>query len=273
MGSEERGPAAVQSGLAMCKAHGRAALLLMLLTLWAAMPNARATERQGQSSATAELPEAGFTFGTVSASRDAVQAASWVMTTQDHAGQPFAIVEKREARLYVFDGTGQFRGSTPALLGLTPGDSAVGGNEISQSAVLLPSEQTTPAGRFASEPGHNLKGEAIVWFDYAARLAIHRLRPAATRERRPERLASSTPADNRISLGCVVVSTAFYDEVVAPILGRSAGVVYVLPEFAPLQGLLDSLGHRHTARAAVLATTAIVSGVLPAGEPRTVRRP
>lgn len=253
MGSEGMGLAATQSALGLRVARSSAALLLMTLMLWAAMPNARAVERQAQPSATAQLPEAGLLSDAFAASRDAIQAASWVLQTQDHGGQPFAIVEKRDARLYVFDGKGQLRGSAPALLGLTPGDSAVGGTEISQSAVLLPAEQTTPAGRFASEPGHNLKGEAIVWFDYTARLAIHRLRPAPAFERRAERLASSTPGDNRISLGCVVVSTDFYDAVVAPVLGRSAGVVYVLPEFSPLQGLLDSLGERHTTRAAVQA--------------------
>lgn len=253
MGSEGRGPAAVQSGLAVRLAHTGMALMVVSLVLWATMPNAAAAERSAQPPDSAQRPEADLLSDAFGASRDAAQTAFWVRQTKDHGGQPFAIVEKREARLYVFDGKGQLRGSTPALLGLTPGDSAVGGLDAGQSAVLLPSEQTTPAGRFASEPGHNLTGEAIVWFDYAARLAIHRLRPAAARERRPDRLASSTPADNRISLGCVVVSTAFYDEVVAPVLGRSAGVVYVLPEFSPLQGLLDSLGNRPTAAAAVEA--------------------
>lgn len=106
----------------------------------------------------------------------------------------------------------------------------------------LPSldERTTPAGRFASEPGRNDKGEAIVWIDYRASLAIHRLRAAPAAERRPERLASPAPDDKRISLGCVVVPVEFYESVVGPSLGRGRGVVYVLPEARPARALFDA---------------------------------
>jgi hypothetical protein len=48
--------------------------------------------------------------------------------------------------------------------------------------------------------------------------------------RRPERLASPSVDDNRISLGCIVVAEVFYDAVVAPHLGRQRSVVYVLPD-------------------------------------------
>jgi hypothetical protein len=99
----------------------------------------------------------------------------------------------------------------------------------------------TPAGRFASRPGRNDKGEAIVWVDYGASLAIHRLRPAPAQERRPARLASATPDDNRISLGCIVVPETFYDAVVGPILGSDRSVVYVLPETRPARALFDDL--------------------------------
>ena len=97
------------------------------------------------------------------------------------------------------------------------------------------------AGRFASEPGRNDKGEEIVWIDYAAALAIHRLRPAPAQERRPARLASPTPDDNRISAGCIVVPVAFYDTVVAPTLGSGRGIVYVLPESRPVHHLFGAL--------------------------------
>ena len=77
--------------------------------------------------------------------------------------------------------------------------------------------------------------------DYAAQLAIHRLRPADPRERRAERLASASADDNRISLGCVVVPVGFYESVVAPSLGKSRGVVYVLPETENIQRLFNGL--------------------------------
>jgi hypothetical protein len=101
-------------------------------------------------------------------------------------------------------------------------------------------DRTTPAGRFASQPGRNLSGEAIVWFDYNAALAIHRVRPGASQGQRLERLASGTPADNRASLGCVVVMPEFYDSVVLPTLGQHRGVVYVLPELQPVQAMFGT---------------------------------
>lgn len=164
-------------------------------------------------------------------SREVASAWRWVLDHADHRARPFAIVDKREARLHVFDARGRLVGATPVLLGLTPGDRAVvtdmGDRPV---ASLAPDERTTPAGRFESEPGVNDRGEAIVWIDYDAALAIHRLRPAPARERRPARLASDDPAQRRISYGCVVVPVAFYERVVAPTLGRTRGVVYVLPE-------------------------------------------
>jgi len=164
-------------------------------------------------------------------SSQAHETARRVLAGGDAQGRPFAIVDKKHARLLVYRGDGLLLGATPALLGQTPGDHAVPGAGL-RAGKMAPHERTTPAGRFESEPGRNHRGEGIVWIDYEASLAIHRLRPAAAHERRPQRLASPTPEDNRISLGCVIVDPAFYDAIVAPTLGRQRGVVYVLPESA-----------------------------------------
>ena len=80
------------------------------------------------------------------------------------------------------------------------------------------------------DEGYINGGEDIVWIDYEASLAIHRLRPSAPAERRPQRLASESPGDKRISFGCVVVSPEFFEQVVQPSLGHERGLVYVLPE-------------------------------------------
>lgn len=149
--------------------------------------------------------------------------------------RPYAVVDKAGATLHVFFADGRLAGSAPALLGLARGDAGWPG--VGQMRHIPPAARTTPAGRYASEPGRNSTGEAIVWLDYDARLAIHRLRPAPAAERRPARLASPTPADNRITLGCVVVDGAFYDAVVAPLLGRQRGTVVVLPEAAQAASL------------------------------------
>ena len=169
--------------------------------------------------------------------RDVQFALAQVTKTNDHQGLPFAIVDKKSAQLFVFNSAGQLQGSAPALLGLTLGDVELDQPSAADTQSLPMSRRTTPAGRFVSEPGRNLSGEAIVWIDYTARLAIHRLRPAAQAERRAERLASATPTDNRITLGCVVVDPLFYDTVVAPVMSKGYGVVYVLPENEALERL------------------------------------
>jgi hypothetical protein len=153
-----------------------------------------------------------------------------VVTTGDNEGRPWAVVDKHHTRLFVFDPDGRLAGATPALLGLAKGDFSAPGVGQKAATFVPPEERTTPAGRFISRPGRNLKGEAVVWVEYATAFAIHRLRPAPAHERRAQRLASPTTEDNRISLGCVVVSGAFYDDVVAPMLGSRFGVVYVMPE-------------------------------------------
>jgi hypothetical protein len=157
-----------------------------------------------------------------------------VLAQRDHAGLPFAIVDKRSATLTIFHRDGRPAGATPVLLGQLPGDLALPGvGERAQRAELRPADHTTPAGRYSAEPGRNLDGEAIVWLDYEKALAIHRLRPGPAQQRRAQRLASPDPRERRISAGCVVVPVAFYEAVVAPVLGRSRAIVYVMAEDVP----------------------------------------
>jgi hypothetical protein len=174
---------------------------------------------------------------------DTLYVVSWVLATGDHAGRPFAVVDKRGARVSVYESDGRQIGSSAALLGVDRGDLSVPGIARRSPASLTPGERTTPAGRFESQPGHNDTGEAIVWIDYDASLAIHRLRPAPPHERRPQRLDSPSSEDNRISLGCVIVSTDFYLSVIQPSLGRRRGVIYVLPESRPVLAMFGAQDH------------------------------
>jgi hypothetical protein len=210
----------------------------VMTVLFAAAPDSGASELTAAApvAATAAVPAkvvsviAGADLRGRKASAEVRRVAQWAAEGGDARGRPFAIVDKKAAQIYVFAANGRLIDAAPALLGQARGDeSAPGIGRLVASSIPAP-QRTTPAGRFDSEPGHNLKGEAIVWVDYEAAIAIHRLRPAAVGERRPQRLASETPEDNRISLGCIVVDPAFYDGVVAPSLGRQRGVVYVLPD-------------------------------------------
>lgn len=175
-------------------------------------------------------------------SDDARHVARWIADTDDAAGKPYLIVDKKAARLFVFDGAGRMLASTPVLLGAARGDHSVPGvGERAQAGEVPPEERTTPAGRFVTQPGRNLDGEHVIWIDYAAALAIHRLRPGRAHQVRAARLESSTPQERRVSLGCVVVPVAFYLDVIQPLLGSRRGVVYVLPETQPVRELLTQL--------------------------------
>ena len=199
-------------------------------------------------SAAVLLQPASADFGTESASTDARYAAASVMAAADNKGLPFVIVDKRAAKIFVFEADGRLRGASAALLGLASGDQSAPG--IAQRPVnqIPPAERTTPAGRFLSQPGRNLQGEEVIWVNYQEGLAIHRVRPGNSHEQRRERLASATPEDNRISLGCVVVPVAFYETVVSPLLGKSRSVVYVLPETSTVYALFAALSQQDAAQ-------------------------
>lgn len=159
------------------------------------------------------------------------QLAERVLRSADTGQHPFAIVDKHAAMIAVYLANGGLAGVSRTLLGRTRGDHSLPGvGERTQAGRLRPEDLTTPAGRFDSVPGRNRQGEAIVWLDYGSALAIHRLRPGPSRRERARRLSTSSVADKRVSAGCVVVPEAFYDGIVARVLGRGPGVVYVLPE-------------------------------------------
>jgi len=164
-------------------------------------------------------------------SGEARELAGWVLKSRDHHDQPFAIVDKKDARIYVFDGSGRLHGASPALLGQAPGDDiAPGVGAHAQEGYVPFEERTTPAGRFVSEPGRNLTGEQVIWVDYDSAFAIHRLRPGRAQREREARLASPQASEHRASLGCVVVPVQFYEQVVQRMLGTGRATVYVMPE-------------------------------------------
>jgi hypothetical protein len=143
---------------------------------------------------------------------------------------PFAIVDKTDAKVFVFYPNGQLRGAAPALLGQALGDVAVPGIGNRKLSSILPEERTTPAGRFVSSLGRNLHGKVILWVDYDSAVSMHPVVTNKPKEHRLQRLASPTPFDNRISYGCINVPSKFFDKVVRPAFTGTNGIVYVLPE-------------------------------------------
>jgi hypothetical protein len=169
-------------------------------------------------------------FGNQKPSDAVRQVANWSVYSGDHQKMAFVIVDKKDARVWVFDPAGQAISSTPALMGAAIGDDSVPGIGEKPLSQVKPEEKTTPAGRFIAEPGENLKGEDIVWVSYDLAVSMHRVRPVVKAERRLERLASATPADNRISFGCINLPPAFYEKVLSPTVHKYGAVIYVLPE-------------------------------------------
>ena len=155
-------------------------------------------------------------FARERASHDARHVADWVVASGDNQGMPFVIVDKKDAKVFVFDSGGRILGAAPALLGLARGDDSVPGIGDREYSDMRPEDRTTPAGRFVAALGRNFRGEDIVWVDYDAAVSLHRVITTNPEERRLERLATPTPLDNRISYGCINVPARFYETVVSP---------------------------------------------------------
>lgn len=184
--------------------------------------------------AAASLP----TFETAALMNQGLQSevalvAHWTRASRDNAGLQFMIVDKVNARLFLFDGSGQLIATTAVLVGAAYGDDSPPGiGSRGLSSITLP-ERITPAGRFVAVAGEDITGKDVIWVDYDAAIALHRAsdrKPGMGSRSRVDRLSSATPAEKRVSLGCINVAAAFYDRFIRPTFGVSTGIVYILPE-------------------------------------------
>ncbi|HEY0281233.1 MAG TPA: hypothetical protein VGC27_01270 [Rhizomicrobium sp.] len=169
------------------------------------------------------------------ASDDARQIADWVVYSGDNRGLPFVIVDKKDTKVFAFDGHGYLLGATPALLGLARGDDSAPGIGDRELSDIRPEERTTAAGRFVSALGRNLRGQEVLWVDYDAALTLHRVLARNTKEARLQRLAAASPLPRRITFGCINVPASFFDGVVHPAFTGTNGVVYILPEIKSIR--------------------------------------
>src|SRR5207253_2131152 len=144
-------------------------------------------------------------------SRQARLLADQVLESGDNALGPFAIVDKIAARVYVFDPQARLVGASAALLGIAIGDRSVPGVGSMELSAIRTQDRTTPAGRFEASLGRNYHGKEILWVDYDAAISMHPVIDTNPAERRPHRLATPTPKDNRISFGCINVPLAFFE--------------------------------------------------------------
>jgi hypothetical protein len=227
------------------KAFGPATCLVLLLafhpvsaTMPPAIPSPDATAAQAKDPPVAHPKRADFQQ--VSASPEVKHVANWVMDSGDNGGLPYLVVDKINAKVFVFDASGRLQGAEPALLGMVPGDGTADGIGDQKLSAIRPEDRTTPAGRFQAALDRDLQGQSILWIDYASALALHRVVKGKPTERRAQRLQSETPEDNRISYGCINVPVRFFEKVVVPVFGKSGGIVYILPEMGAARTLFGS---------------------------------
>ncbi|MDO9215159.1 MAG: hypothetical protein Q7U23_15175 [Methylococcales bacterium] len=176
------------------------------------------------------------------ASQNARHIANWVIDSGDNRSMPFVIIDKMDAKVFVFNPDGQLRGAAPALLGLARGDDAVSGIGEQKLSNIAPDERTTPAGRFVAALDRNLYNEEILWVNYDTGISLHQVHTTNLKEQRGQRLSTPTPLDNRISFGCINVPVEFYKKVVSPAFTGTNGVVYVLPEIRSLREVFNLQG-------------------------------
>ena len=167
-------------------------------------------------------------------SETVIELAGWVVATQDSQGYPFAIMDKDAAQILVFGGDGRLRGAAPGLFGSAVGDHTAPGIAGLALREIPGRDRTTPAGRFVGGYGPSIDAGRVLWVDYESAVSMHPTATGVPAEKRPQRLASPTPDDNRVTHGCINVSPEFYEQVVRPTFERG-GVFYVLPDTDSLE--------------------------------------
>ena len=200
-------------------------------------------------------------FGQEVPSPESQKLADWVVDSADNGMLPFMIVDKLQARVFVFDAQGQIKGAAPALLGLAVGDDSVPGIGQRKLSSIRPEERTTAAGRFVASLDRDVKGQEILWVDYDSALSLHRVVTSQPKERRAERLASPSPLDNRVSYGCINVPVKFYENVVSPSFTGTYGIVYILPETRSAREVFGSYDVHDSSRQQASARVAPAGGL------------
>ena len=174
------------------------------------------------------------------ASSEVRYVAGWVRDSSDNGNRPYAIIDKVNAKVFVFDARGNLQGADAALVGMARGDDSAMGVGNRKLSAIGPGERTTPAGRFIVNLDYDAHGKEILLIDYAASISLHPIVKGTPAERRAQRLESATPQDNRISYGCINVPVKFYQKIISPAFTKTNGLVYILPETSKASDMFGS---------------------------------
>jgi hypothetical protein len=187
------------------------------------------------------LPSSAFSESTkvaqsksYNASEDVKYVVDMALKTSDNKNRPFVILDKKHARIYVFNQNGECLGDAPVLLGMAVGDDL--STEIARLPLskIQPTNRITPAGRYIAEIGRDTHGQDVLWVDYNGNLAIHPVINVSN-QHRLERLESENIDDNRISWGCINVPKIFFTNCIRKNFIKTKGIVYILPEVKSLK--------------------------------------
>ena len=106
------------------------------------------------SKKTVEEESAGKVFFASEEASEEVQGhADWIVSSKDNQDMPFVILDKKKAKIHVFQKDGQNLGAAPALLSVAVGVEYVSGTGQKKLSEIPYEERTTPAGRFKGATG------------------------------------------------------------------------------------------------------------------------
>lgn len=132
------------------------------------------------------------------------------------------VADKKNGKIYTYNAASKEIKSSPALYGKTIADDFASDNDRST---------ITPSGTFTSSKAFSthLNEDVTAFLKRGKALfAIHPVWTGTPAQRRPQRLASPEPEDNRITNGCINVPKTFYYDIIDKI--KSGTTVKVLME-------------------------------------------
>jgi hypothetical protein len=139
------------------------------------------------------------------------QIATWSISSRDHAGLPFVIIDQASERVFAFTGKGLLTGSTRLLR-----------SGEWQDAPLSP-------GRYTTDTWRSARAGAVVWTNADRALVLQAAAPAASQAQRMVPVA--LPNRGR---GSAQVDGEFYRQHLQAFRSQDS-VLYVLPDAFPWQ--------------------------------------
>jgi hypothetical protein len=154
------------------------------------------------------------------------------------SGKAFIIADKPNGMMHAFHADGSVMAQAPALYGKDVGDVEVGNS-------LAGGKKITPAGTFTlvAETDSDYAGGVVYTLKetkgVGGSIAVHAVWLGEPKEQRARRLASSVPAEHRISYGCInTTNDTFLKDLLPHSSELTGGPIFVLPDDTGKTGTL-----------------------------------